>query len=146
MDSTGPRSPPHIERDEDGKQMHTTFAVKIGPQARVGEVALTGKDTGFTVEEFRKKARLKRGKKVTRDTTGNALTRLRKQYQKHDRLEATVQLEKSEYAEARQQLDYDFSAKQGPLVKVTITGVKISSHGRRSCCLSMRRARSITIC
>ncbi len=51
----------------------------------------------MTLEEFRKKGKLKQGSKVTRETTSTALTRLRKQYQKKDRLEATVSLQKQTY-------------------------------------------------
>ena len=48
-------------------------------------------------KEFLKKAKLKQGKKVNRDTVSNALTSLRNQYQKRDRLEATTSLQKQTY-------------------------------------------------
>ena len=63
---------------------------------------------------------------MNRETVSNALTRLRDQYQKKDRLEATATLEKQTYEPARKQLDYDFNANQGPVVKVTVEGVKLS--------------------
>jgi outer membrane protein insertion porin family len=113
------------QTDEPNLQVNATYAVNTGPQARVGGVTLEGKDAGFTAEEFRKKARLKHGK-VTRDTVSNALTRIRAQYQKRDRLEATATLEKQTYDPARRQVDYDFTANQGPLVKVTVVGAKFS--------------------
>ena len=59
----------------------------------MGKITLAGTDTGLTLEEFRKKAKLKEGNQVTRDTTSNAMERLRKLYQKKDRLEATVTLQ-----------------------------------------------------
>src|SRR6202000_1765057 len=93
---------------------------------RVGNVTLAGTDAGLTLEEFRKNAKLKQGNRVTRDTTSNALDRLRKLYQKKDRLEATVTLQKSTYDKARKQLDYQFHANQGPEVKVAVEGAKIS--------------------
>jgi outer membrane protein insertion porin family len=80
----------------------------------------------LTLEEFRKKAKLKQGSRVTRDTTSNALDRLRKLYQKKDRLEATVTLKKQTYEKPRKQLDYEFHANQGPEVKVAVEGAKIS--------------------
>src|SRR5947209_4317689 len=80
----------------------------------------------MTLEEFRKKGKLKRGSKVNRDTTSTALSRLRKQYQKKDRLEATVSLQKQTYATDRRQVDYAFNVNQGPEVKVLIEGVKVS--------------------
>jgi outer membrane protein insertion porin family len=106
-------------------QVNATYTVNPGQQARVGGVTLEGKDTGFTAEEFRKKAKLKKGK-VTRDTVSNALTHIRAQYQKRDRLEATATLQKQTYNAQRKQVDYDFNANQGPLVKVIVNGAKFS--------------------
>jgi outer membrane protein insertion porin family len=112
--------------DTAGQQMDATYTVAIGPQARVGVVTLEGKDPGITLAQFQKKGKLKRKSKVTRDTTSNALTKIRAEYQKKDRLEATAALEKSTYDPTRKQLDYQFNANQGPLVKVSIEGVKVS--------------------
>ncbi len=112
--------------DVEGAQMNVFYTVNIGPQARVGQVVLQGTDPGMTLEEFRKKGKLKTGSKVTRDTTSNAMTKLRAQYQKRDRLEATVSLQKQTYVGARKQLDYEFNANQGPEVKVVVEGAKFS--------------------
>ena len=112
--------------DDAGDQVNVTYTVNIGPQARIGQVQLEGTDPGLTIEEFKKKGKLKTGKKVNRDTTSNALTRLRAQYQKKDRLEAVVTLQKQTYIPVRKQLDYNFHANQGPVVKVLIEGVKLS--------------------
>jgi outer membrane protein insertion porin family len=112
--------------DVAGSQVNVTYTVSIGPQARVGQITLEGADAGLTLEEFRKKAKLKKGSKVTRDTTSNALDRLRKVYQKRDRLEATVSLQKETYDPPRKELDMHFHANQGPEVKVAVEGAKIS--------------------
>jgi outer membrane protein assembly factor BamA len=109
-----------------GHQVNAIYTVDLGPQARVGKVQLEGTDTGMTLEEFRKKGKLKEGNKVTRDTTSNALNKLRSQYQKKDRLEAVVSLQKQTYDHQRNQLDYLFHANQGPEVKVLVEGVKLS--------------------
>ena len=114
------------EIDKVGNQVNVTYTVDVGPQARVGEVALVGTDPGLTPEEFRKKGKLKPKSKVTQDTTSNALDRLRSQYQKKDRLEATVTLQKQTYNAGRKQVDYEFHANQGPEVKVLVEGTKIS--------------------
>jgi outer membrane protein insertion porin family len=113
--------------DVAGDQVNVTYTVAIGPQARVGQITLEGADAGITLEEFRKKGKLKQGSRVTRDTTSNALDRLRKLYQKKDRLEATVSLQKQTYDRTRKQLDYQFHANQGPEVKVAVEGAKIST-------------------
>lgn len=112
--------------DEAGDQVNAEYTVQVGPQARVGKIAVEGNDPGMTVEEVRSKGRLKLGSKVTRETTSNALTRLRAQYEKQDRMEATVSLRSETYDKARRQVDYTFRANQGPLVKVVVEGAKLS--------------------
>jgi outer membrane protein insertion porin family len=116
------------EVDVVGNQVNVTYTVTIGPQARVGQVALLGTDAGLTPEEFRKMGKLKQGNRVSRETASNALDRLRKQYQKKDRLEATVSLQKQTYDQPRKQVDYEFHANQGPEVKVAVEGAKISQN------------------
>ena len=113
--------------DAPNEQVNVTYTVQIGPQARIGQVQLEGTDPGLSVEEFKKRGKLKTGKKVNRDTVSNALTRLRAQYQKKDRLEAVVTLQKQTYVPPRKQLDYEFHADQGPVVQVAVEGTKIST-------------------
>ncbi len=112
--------------DDAGGQVNATYTVTIGAQARVGLITVGGQDPGLTVDEVRKKGKLKQGSKVNRETISNALTKLRSQYQKKDRLEATTSLRKQTYNEPRKQVDYDFNANEGPLVKVVVDGVKMS--------------------
>ncbi len=118
---------PKTTLDEANSQVNATYTVDVGPQARVGNVTLEGKDPGFTTLEFRSEAKLKQGKKVSRETVSSALSRLRSQYEKRDRLEATASLRQQTYNPSRQQVDYDFSASQGPLVRVTVEGAKLST-------------------
>jgi outer membrane protein insertion porin family len=112
--------------DRAGDQVNVTYTVNVGPQARVGQITLGGQDPGLTVAELRKKGKLKKGTKVTRDTVSNALTKIRAQYEKKDRLEATTSLRKQTYDTPLKQVDYDFNANQGPLVKVVVNGAKLS--------------------
>jgi outer membrane protein assembly complex protein YaeT len=112
--------------DRPNSQINVEYDVAVGPQARIGQVKVESADLGMTVDEFRKKGKLKQGSKVTRDTTSNALTRLRKQYQKKDRLEATVSLQKQTYNAPRRQVDYEFRVNQGPEVRVLVEGAKVS--------------------
>ena len=112
--------------DDPNQQMNVTYTINIGPQARIGEVSVEGDDPGITVKEFRKKGKLKAGTKVNRETTSDALTKLRALYQKKDRLEAAVSLQKSTYDTPKKRLDYNFRANQGPVVKVSIEGAKVS--------------------
>ena len=115
------------ETDIAGDQVNVTYTVNIGPQARVGLVTVEGTNLGFTTEEFRKQSKLKANSKVTRDTTSNALSRLRKRYQKKDHLEAAVTLKKQTYDPATKRVEYDFLVSEGPEVKVSVEGAKIST-------------------
>jgi outer membrane protein insertion porin family len=127
--------------DPVGEQVNATFTVNVGPQARVGDVAVGGADPGISVATFRKKGSLDCSflaaefdkafhrpctVKVGRETTSNALSGVRAYYQKQDHLEGTISLQKSTYMTPRRQVDYDFSANQGPVVKVIVDGVKLS--------------------
>lgn len=115
-----------LDRDDSGDQVNVTYTINIGPQARIGTVSVSGKDPGISLATFRKKGKLKKNTRVTRDTTGTALSDLRSIYQKENRLEATVSLQKSTYDPATRTLNYDFAAEQGPVVKVQVDGFKIS--------------------
>ncbi|GGA76782.1 hypothetical protein GCM10011507_30110 [Edaphobacter acidisoli] len=113
--------------DAVNNQVNVTYTVTLGAQARIGTVTVEGTDVGMTIAEFRKRGKLKEGSKVTRETTSNALTRLRAQYQKNDHLEATVTLQKQTYDATKNRLDYDFHVSQGPKVKVLVEGAKIKT-------------------
>ncbi len=111
---------------DEEQSVDVTYTVATGPQARVGDVAVGGQDPGLTEKDFRKKGKLKRRSKVSRDTTSNALTNLRAVYQKKDRLEGTITLDKQTYEPPKNELNYAFQANQGPVVKVLIEGAKVS--------------------
>jgi outer membrane protein insertion porin family len=101
------------------------YWVTPGNPARVGDVNLTG-DSGLTEEQFRKQGKLKRNSKVNRNTVSRALRDLHKQYEKRERLSATVSLMSKEYAPPANRLNYTFLAHQGPLVTVKVEGASIS--------------------
>jgi outer membrane protein assembly complex protein YaeT len=98
------------------------FKVVSGPQARVGQVALTG-DTGMTAEEFRRHAHLKQGAPVDRDTVNRALNGALKFYQKQRRLEAEVKLVSKKYGAHK--IDFSFAANKGPIVHVLVEGAPL---------------------
>jgi outer membrane protein insertion porin family len=141
--------------DEVGHQVNSTFTINVGPEARVGKVEVESAPavaiapaptaspeplpatTGIDLETFRKQARLNCSRlatvfnkhcipKVGRETTSNALAGVRAYYQKQDRLEGTISLQSSTYSPQRRQLDYQFAANEGPVVKVVVNGVKLS--------------------
>lgn len=111
--------------ENDSQQMNISIAVQQGVKARVGTVTTAG-DAGMSPADFRKKAKLKENSKVRRETSTNALSRLRNEYQKKDRLEAKVTLDKKNYEAPTHKLDYSFTANQGPIVTIETEGLKLS--------------------
>jgi outer membrane protein insertion porin family len=111
--------------DQADFQSDVQYQIDPGKVARIGDVKVDG-DSGFTPPAFRKRAKLKEKSKVTRDTVNRALTRLRKNYQKQNRLEATLGLASKDYQPTVHRLDYHFDANQGPIVDVEVQGAKLS--------------------
>ena len=114
-----------LNLDTNDAQVDVTFHLQTGKQARIGDVQVDG-NPGLTVDRFRKKGKLKKGAKVTRDTLSRALTNLQKNYEKEQRLEASVGLESKDFKPAVNRLNYKFQATQGPLVSILVNGVKLS--------------------
>ncbi len=102
------------------------YTVSTGKQATVGSVTVSG-TPGMTVPRFRRVARLKEGSKVNANTVPRALSRLRKSYQKQNRLEATVRADGQKFRPAFAQVDYGFDVNRGPTVRVQLSGAKISA-------------------
>jgi outer membrane protein insertion porin family len=101
------------------------YTVNSGPRAKVGAVEAIG-TTAMTDKEFRKVAKLKQGSTVTANTVRRALTRLRKKYQKQNRLEATVRAGPERFNAATNSVSYQFQVNRGPVVRISATGAKIS--------------------
>ena len=106
-------------------QVDITYHVDLGRDARIGQVQVDG-DSGMTLEEFRKKAKLKAERKVNRDTTNRALEGLRKQYQKQQRLESDVNVKSKDYQPPTNHLNYSFGVDRGPIVTVEVVGAKLN--------------------
>ena len=102
------------------------YTVKIGKQARVGAVTVAG-DTGMSLPKFRKVGKLKEDSRVTSNTVSRALDRLRKDYQKNNRLEATVRATSKTFNPSDTAVDYSFEIDRGPAVRVIARGAKVSS-------------------
>ncbi len=114
------------DRDDAGQQVNVTYTIDVGKQARVGTVTLIGKDPGIDEKEFRKKGKLKSKVHVGRETTSTALGNMRTYFQKKDRLEAIVTLQKSTYDPINKTVNYAFNVDQGPIVLVKTEGAKFS--------------------
>lgn len=115
----------HTGIDKKNAEIDVQFNVIPGKPARVGDVAVQG-DSGMTIPAFRKQAKLKAGSKVNLDTVSRALSRVRKHYQKQERLEANVSLASTHFQPPTSHLDYNFDADRGPIIKIVVEGAKLS--------------------
>jgi outer membrane protein insertion porin family len=111
--------------DAANSQVNIIYNIDAGRQARVGDVKVDG-TPGMSLEQFRKISKLKTNSKVNRQTVSRALTRLRKYYDKKQRWAGSVTLETKKYRANTDQVDYSFSAREGPLVKVQVEGARYS--------------------
>ena len=114
-----------LDSDQMNGLVNVHYTVQPGTLARVGEITVDG-DSGLTLKQFRKKGKLRHNARVGRNTVSTTLSRLQKVYQKKERLAASVTLTSKDYEAQGQYLNYEFTARQGPLVKVTVSGTKMS--------------------
>jgi len=115
---------PSYELDSPNQQVKVQFVVTRGKLARVGTIEVTG-SPGFSKEEIYNIAKVHPGNQVTLAHLTRALQRLRKKYQKNDRLEAQVTLTKRAYHPENNLLDYTFDITRGPTVDVKVEGAKL---------------------
>lgn len=115
---------PEFDFNPGTQQVQLLFKVERGPQARVGAVNVVG-DPGYSAEEIRNVAKMHTGDKVTSARVTRALSRLRKRYQKKDRLEAQVAITERTYHPDTDRLDYTFSIQRGPVVDIKVEGAHL---------------------
>ncbi len=108
----------------DRQQIDIIFEIAPGPRARVGNVTVTG-NPGYSQSQIQDIAKMRSGFQVSAQRVSNALDRLRKKYQKQNRLLAQVSISKKSYREAANAVDYTFDIVPGPKVQVTAEGFKI---------------------
>ena len=109
---------------EDTRQMGINFHATPGEPARVGTVKILG-DTGIPPEQVVKITRLRPGARVKSTHLSRALARLRKHYQRNQRLEAQVSLTGRDFHPDTNTLDYTFQVDQGSKVVITAEGARI---------------------
>jgi outer membrane protein insertion porin family len=102
------------------QEVDIVFHLKVGEQAQVGGVTVTGKP-GFNSDQIRDVAHLHPGDTVTADRLNNGLQRLRKRYQKQNRLLAQVNADQV-YKSEKNQVDYTLNVEPGPVIQIAIEG------------------------
>jgi outer membrane protein assembly complex protein YaeT len=111
-------------QDADTQQVTIVFTVIAGEQARVGTVTVNC-DSGCVPSEVPKLAKLRPGDRVSAQRTSSALQRLRKRYQKQDRLLAQVSVVTKAYRPEANVVDYTLKIVPGPQVEVSAEGFKL---------------------
>ena len=115
---------PEEQRNESTQQISVLFRVIAGPQAHVGKV-MAKCNPGCSGKEIEKIAKFRPGDPVSLQRAGNALERLRKQYQKQDRLLAQVSIADKSYRADANAVDYTLDIVPGPKVVILAQGFKI---------------------
>ena len=107
------------------QQVGITFRLHAGAPAHAGEVSVTGQ-TNYSQEQIQDMAKMHPGDPVSRQRVTEALDRLRKKYQKQNRLLAQVEISREEYHPVPNSVDYTFNITPGPIVEIVAEGFKIS--------------------
>lgn len=108
------------------QQIEITFHVHSGDPAHVGNVTVEGSDL-YSTGQLEDIAHLHPGEVVSAPKVSDALERIRKQYQKHDRWLAQVAIANKQYVRARNAVDYTLSIDVGPRVEIRAEGYHISN-------------------
>jgi outer membrane protein insertion porin family len=115
------------ERDDVQHQVNMTFRVVPGRRAVIGDVTVQG-DAGYSIQQIKEIAHLKTGDPAFAYRLSRALQRIRKRYQKQNRLLAQVEIANRIYRSDRNTVDYVFRIERGPVVEIAAEGFKLSRH------------------
>ncbi len=107
------------------QQMNVLFSIVAGPHARVGRMSVTGA-AGFSEGQIQDIAKMHTGDYVSVQRVSRALERLRKKYQKQERLLSNVAISKRTYRPDANVVDYEIEVEPGPKIQVAVEGFKIS--------------------
>jgi outer membrane protein insertion porin family len=112
--------------DPQTQQVEIIFDVHSGDQARVGAISIEGGGL-YSVGQIEDIARLHPGDVVSAQKVSDALDRVRKHYQKHNRWLAQVGIVSKEYVPRLNTVDYKFAIEVGPKVEIRAEGFSLSS-------------------
>jgi outer membrane protein insertion porin family len=115
---------PQQSENADTQQIAIRFTVTPGEQARIGTVTVNC-DSGCVPTDVPRMAKLRPGDPVSAQRTSSALQRLRKRYQKQNRLLAQVSVVSKLYRPETNTVDYTLGIVSGPQVQVSAEGFKL---------------------
>jgi outer membrane protein insertion porin family len=107
------------------QQVSILFHVTAGEQAHVGQVKVTGSGS-FSQGQVQDIAKMHPGERVTAARVSGSLQRLRKKFQKQQRVLAQVSISEQTYHAESNSVDYTFQIEPGPVVVVYAQGFHIS--------------------
>ncbi len=107
------------------QQIDILFHIEPGPHAKVGRITVTG-PAGYSVGQIQDIAKMRSGDYVSVQRVSRALDRLRKKYQKRNRLLSQVAISSRTYRPESDTVDYAFEIDPGPKVEINVEGFKIS--------------------
>jgi outer membrane protein insertion porin family len=107
------------------QQVNILFHITPGEPAHIGEVKITG-HTAFPQAQFEDIAKMHPGDRVTAARITNSLQRLRKKFQKQQRVLAQVSIAEQKYRAESNAVDYTFLLDPGPVVVIYAQGYHVS--------------------
>jgi len=107
------------------QQVNILFHITAGEPAHIGEVILTG-HSALSQAQVQDIASMHPGDGVTSARVTNSLQRLRKKFQKQQRVLAQVSIAEQKYQPASNSVDYTFLIDPGPVVVVFAKGYHVS--------------------
>jgi len=114
-----------VERtDPETQQIAIVLVVHAGPQAKVGEVAVSG-NPSYAPAQIQDIAQIHPGDLVSVQRMSDALNRLRKKYEKQNRLLARVFIRSKVYHPEANRVDYTLEIQPGPKVEILAQGFKL---------------------
>jgi len=114
------------KRIPETQQVEITFHVHSGDPAHVGNITVEGAEI-YSPDQIKDIAHLHSGEVFTASKVADALDRIRKRYQKHDRWLAQVGIASKDFVRARNAVDYVISIEAGPVVKIRAEGYHLSN-------------------
>lgn len=110
--------------DAAAQQINILFHITPGEPAHVGEVEVTG-HSAFSKGQLQEVARMHPGDRVTAARITNSLQRLRKRFQKQQRVLAQVSIAEQKYRSESNAVDYTYLIEPGPVVLISTEGFHI---------------------
>jgi outer membrane protein insertion porin family len=107
------------------QQVDILFHVTAGEPAHIGQVTVTG-HSRFSQSQVQDIAKMHPGERVTAARVTNSLQKLRKKFQKQQRVLAQVSIAQQKYHPESNAVDYSYLIDPGPVVIVYAEGFHIS--------------------